>query len=312
LVLASNGDFSTQASATYSTSISALPLVVTQTVDNVAGGIAAPGDTLQYTVTYRNNAGVAASAVNIVVTLDSPALDLASIRAEGGEVNNNTISWNASGVPNLERLNPNESGKVQFAVKLKNPAVKDAAENITIKSSAKIKSNEYSSFLPGTDLELKVSSPSNLTGAVKFISGQLPLRVGQGSDFQVTMMLRNSTNDVNNAVLVGFVPGGVAYEQRSVNAQEGGNVSYDVATGKLTWKVGQLAAHTGDINPPRTLTFNVRLNPPASAAGRDIVLFKSINFTGKDAFTAQDISLQAPDLKTTDIPNGYSDGRVGE
>ncbi len=310
LVLDAQGSYYTQATNAFTTTISALPLLVTQTLDNNDAAIAKPGDTVRYSIKYQNNASIAASGVNIVATIDPKAIDLSTIQAEGGQVNNDTISWNASGVSNLERLNPNESGTVRFAARIKNPAVRDSSKNVTVNTTVKVKANEYQTFLPGNDLSVKVSSPATLAGSAKHVSGQLPLRVGISTTMQVTVTLTNSTNDFNSAVLTGFIPSGAVYEPASVTAQEASSVSYDAATGKITWKLGVLAAHTGDFNPARSLSFNVRLNPSSSQVGQEMVLFRNIAFVGKDTFTSQDISLATEDITTTDIPNGFNDGRV--
>jgi hypothetical protein len=174
----------------------------------------------------------------------------------------------------------------------------------------KIKANEYQDFLPGNDLALKVSSPATLSGSVKYVSGQLPLKVGQSTTMAVTMSLTNSTNDFNNAILTGFIPSGAVYDAASVTAKEAGSVSYDSATGKITWKLGVLPAHTGDFNPARSLSFNVRVTPGANQAGQELTLFRNITFVGKDIFTAQDINLKTDDLTSTDMPNGFDTGRV--
>jgi hypothetical protein len=188
--------------------------------------------------------------------------------------------------------------------------VKDSSKNVTINTSVKIKSNEYSTFLPGNDLAIKVTSPASLEGDAAHVNGQLPIQVGTATTFQVAITLRNSTNDFTNGVLTGFVPNGVTFVSGSVNSKESGSVTFDQATGKITWKVGTLAAHTGDFNPPRVMTFQVKVNPSVTQVGDDITIFRNIIFNGKDEFIGQDISLQTDDVKTSDIPNGLTDGRV--
>ncbi len=305
------GTFYSQSSANFTTAISALPLVVTQSLESGRNGqIVNPGDTLNYSVKYSNSATVSASGVNIVLTLDSPALDLSTLNAEGGDINNNTITWNASGVTNLEHLNPNDSGSLRFSVKVSNPAVRDSQKQITVKSTVKVKSNEYSTFLPGNDMALKVSSPAQIANSVTYVSGQLPLSVGKNTVFQVRLTLKNSTNDFSNSVVTGFIPSGTTYDPASVNAKEAQNVSFDSATGKLTWKVGILAAHSGDIDPPRIMTFNVRVNPASSQVNQDLTLLRAITFIGTDTFTNQSINLKSEDAKSSGIPNGSNDGRV--
>ncbi len=304
------GNYFSQAESKFITKISELPLVVEQELSTNQDTIN-PGDSLTYQIRYKNNATVVATGVTVVMTIDSKAVDLATLTADGGQVNNNTVTWNASGVPNLERLNPSEDGTVRFSVNIKNPPVKDTSKNLEVKTSVKIKANEYTTFLPGNDIALKIETQAELIGEVVHVSGNLPPKVGTQSTYQIILSLKNSTNDIENGTLIGFIPlPAGSYAQSSVTPKESPNVTFDPSTGKLTWKVGTLSAHTGDFNPKRQVSFNLQVNPTASQVGSAVTLVKGLNFTGKDAFTGKDIKLTIDDLKTDDLDGGFSDGRV--
>lgn len=314
LTLDQNGNYFNQATATFTTELSSLPLLVTQTLtDAFKNNIAKPGDTLVYNLKYQNNSTVGATGVNVVAVLDSPALDLSTIQADGGQVNNNTITWNASSARNLESLNPSESGTLRFTVKVRNPATRDTSTNISIKSSVKIKANEFSTFLPGNDLAVKVSSIASLAGAVDFVSGELPPKVGKSTTYRITFSLRNATNDFSNALLTAYIPlepGG--FDKTSIGIKEAGNVDFDTATGKITWRVGALPAHTGDFSSPRTLSFTVSLNPASAQVGQQVALIKNIVMNASDNFTEQSVQLKTGDLDTGDVPTsgGVNKGTV--
>ncbi len=311
LVLDDNGNFFTQGSTNFTTNLASQPLIVSQKITSgQTNNIAKPGDSLSFELKFQNNATVVATGVTIVAQLESSAIDFSSIRSESGQVQDGVITWNGSGVSALERLNPNESGTVRFSAQVKDPATKDRSTNLTITSKVKIKANEYKDFLPGNDLTLKVSSPSSLRGSTRHISGELPPKVGAQSTFEVAMELRNATNAYQEGVLIGYIPSGVTFDQSSVVAKEAGLVKYDASTGKLTWNVGKLDAHTGSFNPLRKLTFNVRFTPSASQLFQEVVLFKNISFTAKDSFTEQPINLTSNQVSTNDLGDGSGQGRV--
>ncbi len=304
------GNYFTQAESKFITRISELPLVVTHELATSQATVN-PGDSLTYQINYKNNATVVASGVTIVVTIDSKAVDLASLSAEGGQINNNTITWNAAGVPNLERLNPSEDGNVRFSFGIKNPPVKDSSKNLEVKTSVKIKANEYSTFLPGNDLALKIETQSELEGSLVHVNGELPPKVGKTSTYQVTLSLKNTTNDIENAVVIAYIPlPAGSFSQNTVTPKESPNVTFEPSTGKLTWKVGTLIAHTGDFNPKRQVSFNLQINPTASQVGSSVTLVKNISFSGKDAFTEKEIKLTIDNIETDDTAGGYNDGRV--
>lgn len=315
LVLGQDGQYFTQNSSSFTTGISSLPLVVTQALQsNNNNNVISPGDNLTFNVTYQNNASTAANGVNIEVDLNSKVVDLSSLRAQGAQINNSTIIWNASGVQQLATLLPNQSGQLSFSLKINNPATKDSSTNLTVVSNIQIKSNEYSTAFPGPQLSLKVSSPSAITSALSFVSGQLPPQVGLSTVYKVHLALSNSSNDYSSGLLTAFVPlgaGGVL--TNSYTPAEAANVQYDPTTGKLTWNVGSLRANTGRFSQPRVLEFNVKLSPSASQVGQSPVLVNKINFTAKDIFTSQDVNITAPDIKTSDLPQGnggFGSGQV--
>lgn len=314
LILSQDGTYFTQNSATFTTGISSLPLLVTQVLqpDN-STGVIKPGDSLTFNVSYQNNASVAVSGVNIEVNLNSKVVDLSSIKAQGAQINNSTIIWNASGIPQLSNLLPNASGQFSFSLKINNPATKDSSKNLTVVSSIKIAANEYSTAFPGNQLTLKVSSPATIGTALNFSSGQLPPQVGKSTTYQVNLSLTNSSNDFSNGVLTASIPlssGG--FVSGSVNSAESGNVKYDTSTGKLTWNFGTLPANTGRFSQAKILTFNLTLNPGSSQSGQPVVLIKDIAATAKDLFTNQTVSLSARNISTSDIQgqSGYSNGTV--
>jgi hypothetical protein len=311
LILGSSGQYSMQNSSSFVTSISSLPLLVTQTLQQASSNnVINPGDTLNITVHYQNNASTVATGVNIQATLNSKAVDLSSIRVQGGQVNNNTILWNASGVPQLQSLSPSQSGDLAFSVKIFNPAVKDSSKNLSLVSSIQIQSNEYASAFPGGQLNLKISSPCAVNAVLSFVSGQLPPEVGKTSVYKVRLALSNSSNDFSNGVLTAFIPSG--YIAGSVTSAEKANVQFDPSTNKLTWNVGSLPAYIGRFSQPRVLEFQITLNPAASQVNQSPTLVNTINFTANDLYTNQAVNISADDITTSDVAgsNGFGNGQV--
>lgn len=313
LVLDSSGNFFAQAKTDFTTQISGQPLVVSQALEQSNGGIVAPGADLSYRVRYQNNGQNPALGVNIVVTLDSKALDLNSIEADDAQVSGNTITWNAANVGSLENLGPSATGELRYTVKVKNPAVKDTSKNLTIKSSIKIKSEEYETFLPGNTVETKISSVASISSSLAYVSGSLPPKVGQDTVYKITLSLRNSTNDLSGTQVIAYIPlSPSSYDSASVTAKEAPQVSFDKSTGKLTWNAGTVPAHTGDFNPARVLQFNIRLRPTSVQAGDSVTLLRGIAASFKDSFTSQTTKLTQQDLTTRDVPddNGNNYGTV--
>ncbi len=314
--LGQDGQYFVQNSAEAVTAITSQPLLVAlENQDSQGGGLAAPGDMLNFNVNYQNNAPIAASAVNIVVTLDSKVLDLSSFQAQGAQISGSTLSWNASGVPGLELLNPGESGSLHFSVRIKDPATKDSSKNLTVNISSKIKASEYNTFLPGGQEQIKISSPVKVQTALSFTTGSLPPKVGTKSVYKVTLQLLNSSNDFTEAEVSCFLPTiAGSFDPNSVSAAERQNVQFDPASGKITWKVAVLPAYSGKFSPARTLEFETSINPSLSEAGSSPVLVRGIRLSAKDNFTQSPVSASAQDLNTASLAgqSGFINGIVAQ
>lgn len=305
------GAYYAQSTGEFTTGIANLPLVVSESVSGgQREGVAKPGDNLQYKIDYQNNATVAARGVRIVMTVDSATVDLSTVQAEGASISGNTITWNAVSKPELEVLNPNESGSLSLSLKIRDVPVQDRSVNPTVVTSVKIKSDEYDAYLPGNKLEVKISTQFNMETVVSFLDGARPPKVGQATRYKVTINLKNTTNDISSSTLSMFIASGSSgFDINSVNAAESKAVSYDASTGKLTWRVETLKAHSGDFSPARNLEFVVRVVPALASVGLPITLVKNIQFSGTDTSTNQIINRTANPVTSTDSGN-TQDGSV--
>lgn len=311
LVTDDNGEFFTQSSASFVTTITSRPLSVeAKLTGSSSDGIVDPGSNVTVEFQFKNNTQVVNTGVQVIAQIESDAIVPGSIKTESGYVQDQTITWNGSSLGLLEQLNPNDGGTVKFQFAIKQPATSSDNKNLIITIKPRIKSNQNSSLIPGADVELKISSPSKLTGGVSHIGGELPPKVGMQSSFKVTLNLSNNSNDYRNGVLVGYVPVGISYDSASLTQSERSLVKFDSTTGKLTWDLGQLLAHSGVSRSDRSLEFTVKLTPSSSQVGQSPVLFKNITFNAVDDFTGQNISLDMDELKTSSMGGSGSDGRV--
>ncbi len=307
LALDDNSDYFTQSSTSYTTTIATKPLSVEAKMSGSGGNIVAPGGTVSVELTYRNNTQVANSGLQLVAQINSDKIVGGSIKADGGYVQDQTITWNGSSTNTLEQLNPNQSGSVKFTFQV-SPNVSDS-ESLVVKIEPRIKSNQNTSFISGSNLEIKVSGAADLQATVEHVSGSLPPKVGTSSSFKVKLALMSGSNAYDKAQLVGYVPVGVNFDANSIPSAEKGAVKFDSSTGRLTWTVGTLQANAGSSGPARTLEFTVSTTPSSSQVNKPIVLFKSVEFTGTESFTNKSAVLQIDTVGTNNLPNS-SQGRV--
>lgn len=305
------GDYHAQATIKHETTITNQPLSVNhRVVSGVRAGVVAPGDEITYEIDFRNNSPVVATGVLIEAELNSAAINPAATKVDGGALRDNVLVWNASSLPQLASLGPSDSGNLRFTVKVNNPATTDAQTNLTVVTKVRIKSNEERLFLPGNEQTVKVSSPASLIGSVQHAGGPLPLRVGQQSSFQVTLEVRNNSNELTKAVLTGVIPIGVNVDLNSIGGEEKKAVKYDPATGKFSWDIGGVPAHSGRLQPARKLTLNLSTVPSVNQVYDSPVLLRGISLAAKDSFTEQGVALKIEDLTTGNLPGYDGLGRV--
>ncbi|MBP9686560.1 MAG: hypothetical protein KBD66_02045 [Candidatus Doudnabacteria bacterium] len=312
LVPDKNGQFYVQTEQQFVTALQDQPLLVAQSmVGGDSGKSAKAGDTLQYRVQYRNNASVPAQGVRIVFSVDSTVVDLGSMQAEAGQIAGNTVTFSAAGDSRLETLRSGEEGAVTVSLRLKDPLVADRTINPTLVTSVKIRSDEYDTFLPGNTLTIPLATAVKFERSATYVSGAVPPKVGQQTMYKIKLSLRNTTSDAQDASVQLFVaPGGAAFDKASVNSEEAAAVTYDASTGKLAWKVGTLAAHTGTFSPVRTLEFTVKVTPAVSGVGKPVKLVRDITFRGTDSGVAAPVTLTAPEVTSQDAAPSSNDGIV--
>jgi hypothetical protein len=308
LALDENNDYFTQSSTMFTTTIASKPLSVEARISGASSLVVNPGAVVSVEVRFQNNTQTANTGLQLVTQIDSVNVVDGSIKAEGGYVQDRTITWNGSSNRALEQLNPKQSGNVKFQFQVSEQI--SEGESVTIKINPRIKSNENTTFITGSPLEIKISSSANLEGAVEHTGGSLPPKVGTSSSFKVKFSLTNGTNDYENGTFVGYIPVGVNLDTATITAAEKNAVKYDSSTGKLTWTVGTLKARAGsDGVPARTLEFIVSTVPSSSQVNKPIVLFKTGSFTAKESLTGKQVNLTIDNLGTNHLPES-SEGRV--
>ncbi len=323
-----NNEFVPYAQTVASPQIAVSPLFVEQRLVNNDTLTIDPGGTLTYRLKYRNTTNATIGPVVITVHLDSQVVDIANVIVPSGVFSsaNNTIVWNVSSLPALEKLVGGQTGELEFILHVKNslPVVKFSDKNFTILTQAKIDSPNIPLELTGMkisgehQLAVKVNSRLSLKMKGYFYdnllpnSGPLPPRVNQKTTYTVYWQVLNVSNDLSDVVVEAFLPSYVQWENKVY--QTGEDIKYEAASGKITWKIGKLAASTGILLPTRTVTFQVGLTPSLSQLGQTIEVVKAPQVSGSDDFTDAEISATASALRS-DMPDdtsvGLEKGKVG-
>ena len=309
--------------------ISISPLAIEQEITDPADGQINLGQAVFYKLKYRNTTNVAIGPVVITLKINSRAVDMTSLSVSRGffSSSDSTIIWNSSSLPELENLPAGATGEIAFSLRIKDklPIVVSADKNFTVTTLAQIDSPNVPLALTGMSLlgknQLIAKVNSRLVLSMKGYyndrllqnSGPLPPRVGQETTYTIYWQLINVSNDLVNVTVEASLFPYMRWKGNVYPKNE--DISYNEATGKVTWKINRLAAGTGlGLSlPVKQVAFQVGFLPSLSQVGNVATIIKEVQASGQDVFTENNIFAAVPELKS-DMPDdptvGFENGRV--
>lgn len=285
-----NGNFAPQISSTATFRIIPSSLAISIISDHQ--DFIKTGDSINFDLQYANRGSIGLNNLVVTVQLDSPMIDYARINAADAIVTNHTLTWKAATNPSLSILSPNEQGKIRFTVPVKSTFTSNL-KNQSLVVSASISSDETGKATKASPLALKLISSLDLQVSGDYISGPVPMQVGQPTLFVVTFLLSNYSNDSSQTTVVASLPlPSSAWKNVVVPDSEKDRLSYDPNSGKIRWTLGTVAAFTGRFSPAAKATFQLQVTPTEADRGKTVTLLSDISASGTDTFVNQPIQSQ--------------------
>lgn len=293
-----NGEEVVQGRAVLTTVISQAELGVSHKLSK-GSTIVSPGEDLEYEIAYSNDANRGLRNVVIRFEFEDSIFDLSTLRAEGGALVGRSVVWNASGVPDLEVLQPGAKGKVSLHIKVRTDLVSRRIVNPSGMTSVFASSLEFPNEVPGDKLTVKVKSALTPTASLFHLTGPEPPTPGQTTEYRVLLSLSNTVNQVGGIVWLGFVNSPTAeVVADSIEPKEiVDSLTFNFSSGRISWDIGNLTPFS-DVS----ISFVIRLNPSVADLNKSLQVFRSTELTGKDEFTNQTTTVDhSPELKTVSV-----------
>jgi hypothetical protein len=306
-----NGEFVIYNQKEKITKISSSPLTISQQLNGKLDSNVNAGESLGYSIEYKNNGSIAMQDVIITEEIDSRILDFSKLEAKGGSYNSSkkTITWKASDMPVLSNLAPGQGGKISFSVPVLDriPVENANDKNFTVSSTAKIDSPSVTNpiglnkTIASNSLNLKLNSRAVLdekgyyNDSVIPNSGPIPPKVGEETSYTIHWKIVNVSNDLSDVKVVSSLPSGVKWNNKFSPNDE--SISFNERTNEIEWAIGNMKNGVGILEPAREISFQISVTPEVNQAGNELVLLNSSILTAKDIFTGVDIKSEIKEKK---------------
>ncbi len=306
------------------------PLKLAISVNGASDYIVSLDETLEYKIDYQNNTEIGLEEVIIKAKLDSNLFDLTWASSSGYfDSSYKQIIWNAGNTPALRLINRGDSGSVSFKIKLKNsyPIKLLSDKNFVVKVQVQM---ESPSVPPATNLEKTMAVAeisSKVAGRADLLSfgffrdaasgiinkGNLPLRVGVGTNFTIHWKVINYPNDLSDVVIKTVLPQGINWTNMVAGNYGDVAPTYNERTSEVTWRIPKLPATSGVVLPAREAIFQIAAVPSLNQVGNYMTLLNETTFSAKDDFTGQDIQFTVNSINSelaNDSTVKSGDGKV--
>lgn len=281
------------------------------------------GDTLRYSITYKNNSRYSLLGLLLGVKLEGEMYDLSRLQVTGGffDESSRTVVFDSAGSPALGALPSGGSGRVTFSVPLKAGLTGGGGSGaFFVKATARLATTNVPAGLDISEVTAldsvitRISTQPSLTQSILYDSGlgsgPLPPQVSQETTFTVRWQLTNPGNDVKNSTVTATLAPGVSWKGGSLAVMGGSAPVFDSNTSKVTWNIGTLPFGTGNGMPRYEATFQISIRPSSNQAGASPTLVNAATLDGTDGFTSQVIQVRLRDATTDSIEGHSGQGRV--
>ncbi len=264
--------------------------------------IARTNDELHYTLSYVNNTDVGLRDVIIRAQLIGTMFDFTQLSSDASfRSTDNTLTWNASNVPELGTLSPGESGTVNFSLKTKMayPIKRLSDKNFTLKVRGTIESPTVPHFVQAektfsvANLETKVAGQVDMDAKVLFRDaasgiinkGPFPPRVNQPTQYTVHWLITDYGTDVKEVEVKAFLAGNVRFTGAAKSSAGTSVPTYNERTQEMVWTIARVPATTGVISRALEATFQIVATPSSSDLGGFMPLIQETAIKAIDEFT---------------------------
>ncbi len=281
-------------------------LYLSQMINGKSQPTANPGELLRYEVFFKNIGEQPLTNLFLIAKLEGDVLDFESLRSETGEFNSgdNSIIWDWKRVPQLQFLDAQQEGFVEFWIKVKEDwQISETKGKNTSITNKIFLSKVQQEFITKINSKLEISQKAYFENEVFENSGPLPPQAGQSTKYVVIWEVKNYFNDTTNVKVKAVLPNQVRLTGEIFPKEA--NLTFDSQSREIVWDVGDVEAGAGVDKPHPNIAFQISLTPNTSQSGKIVDLISNAVILGQDVWTESSLENGDGKIDTT-LPNDDS------
>ncbi len=262
-----------------------------------------PGDSLNITLSLKNQSANDLKNVNLKLTLDAPSAKRQSLLNWGkitdkfdGDITGiqvsdtlrrGEIAWTKTKIPDLAKINKNQEVNVDVLLPIKDNSSFNLSDfnpnsQVTVTAEVNFKdaagvTHTYSS----NQITITVNSDLKLE-ARDSVSGE-----GSGQKHAVNWVLTNNFHPLKNLTLSADVYGDAKVDLPS--PAPAGEIKFDPQAKKITWTIAEMPESVDTLALPITITLN-KINPTQG------LLISKVHIQADDTITNEKINFMGPEV----------------
>ncbi len=270
------------------------------------------GDTMNYSLVYKNKGESEMKDVVIMAVLESDFLDWTTLTDEfAGTQKGNAIIWTKEELPDLELVEQDQEGVIDFSIKLMDVGNTDTTSDYDVKSYAQFNIGKSEDDLEDTEanennksntIVSKINSDIKLDEQIRYFSednvpvgtGPHPPKAGEETSYKVYWKLTNSLHELKDLKIVSRLPDYVSWAGK-VNVSVG-EISFDDDKHEIEWNIGRLPITVFETEAE----FSISIKPEEDNRNKIMVIMTGSKVTATDRETDFDIELKTK-AKTTKL-----------
>lgn len=268
------------------------------------------GDTLNYSLVYKNKGKTAVKDLIIQANLVGNLIDWETFKDEnGGKKEGSKIIWTSEEIKELALAKKDDEGVINWQIKIRERS--DFKEEESIDSSlmswvtigliiGEEEGSRAQTSITSKTIINELNSDLHLGSRGRYFnddniavgSGPIPPEVGKPTTYRILWELTNSVHEVSNIKVKTVLPGNVYWTGKSVVGA--GQLNFNVNTREIIWSINRLPLTVRKLES----SFEVSITPAAEDEGTSLVLIPETTLEAYDRKTGEQIFSAAGAIDT--------------